>query len=149
MIRTVITIEWRKGESHLRELTMAPVFLFSFAAYRAKLSQLARKVGWVGHCLRQLDHVAAQRVRRTHQWVTFNNRIWPGKVLRMFLSSFILSSSDQKSILFPIATVQYNDGCTVHSITSKKIPRCNSEWPYIVCSCQQCQICVWYFIISN
>ena len=56
---------------------MAP-FAFTISAYRAKLSQLVRKVGWFGNCLRQLDHVAAQRVRRTQQWITFNNRIWPG-----------------------------------------------------------------------
>jgi hypothetical protein len=56
---------------------MAPAVL-TMAACRAKLSEFARRVGWVGHCLRQLDHVAAQRVRRTHQWLAFNNRIWPG-----------------------------------------------------------------------
>lgn len=68
---------------------MSPKLILVASLLRARLVHLGRKVGWVGHCLRQLDHVAVQRVRRTHQWVAFNNRIWPGGRLGSLLLKLV------------------------------------------------------------
>lgn len=58
---------------------------------KVRLLELGRKLSWVCHCLRQLDHVAAQRVRRTQQWVAFNNRIWPSECFFKCLQSIRVS----------------------------------------------------------
>jgi hypothetical protein len=81
--------------------------LFTVAAYRAKLSELARRVGWVGHCLRQLDHVAAQRVRRTHQWLVFNNRLWPGKCYEAYYGNW---PGPEQKIVFDTFTFKLISG---------------------------------------